>query len=162
MGIRFRGASLRVWNFRNFMNCSSNSGTRLHGNVISVTRMTIWSPACTDMPRSGLLLKPMNSGLRSRTPGALITNDATLRSEVSSTIRAWSSMRSFWRIPWSVSKIVADFLERSRNNMAGVDTLLTLTSRRDGAPNSGESWGMGFDVSARSFRPWSVLSRPVA
>lgn len=40
------------------------------------------------MPLSGLLLKPINSGLRSRTPGALMIKEAMLLSGVSSTIRA--------------------------------------------------------------------------
>jgi len=36
--------------------------------------------------------------------------------------------------------------------MAGVAALHTLTSRREGLPKSGESWGMGLEVKAKSGR----------
>ena len=114
--------------------------------------MTISSPSRTVIPRSGLLLKPMNSGFFSRTPGALITKEATLLSGVSSTMSPWSKTCPSRTMPWSVSSRTPSFFCRSRKAMAGVAALHTLTSRREGLPKSGESWGMGLEVKAKSGR----------
>ena len=137
---------------RTFMNPARRSAAVVAGNLTSVTLIDRVSPFAKLIPRSGLSLKPMNCGFFSLTPGAAITAEARDRSRLSSMIRAWSWIASPSGIPWSVRRIIASLPLRSSTAMAGVAALHTLTSNREGAPKSGLSWGIGFEVRARSRR----------